>query len=233
MQEYIDYIVESRSETGWLGPNVSATLLKTAYLGRTNILFSLQSYASGAGDPLTQRAMSEITRDYILAARELLKSTPLGGWAAARSEDMILAAEDLLDSAPPGVLDEQQTAAIFDYMHTVYTQGYRWEDYFASWAGKGPPKSFPNDYAYGHNVNLAQAIKSAGVFFRVTKNSTLADLSLSRMEMIDQKIGLPHGMFVGDENIHLGSRSPSRGIELCGVVEGSKYQRTCFLPPSP
>ena len=79
------------------------------------------------------------------------------------------------------------------------------------------------NYLFGDCVTrflLRQALKSAAVWYGMTGNATLRNLSLERMQRIDHEWGLPTGMFNGDEitpSPH--TRSPSRGIELCGVVE--------------
>ena len=76
-----------------------------------------------------------------------------------------------------------------------------------------------------HNVNVAQGLKSAAVLARFNASAThanrsMASLSLRRMRKLDAAYGLPTGMYVGDEITPLPyTRSPSRGIELCGVVE--------------
>lgn len=76
-----------------------------------------------------------------------------------------------------------------------------------------------------HNVNVAQGLKSAAVLARFNASAThanrsMASLSLRRMRKLDAAYGLPTGMYVGDEITPLPyTRSPSRGVELCGVVE--------------
>jgi len=101
----------------------------------------------------------------------------------------------------------------------LHDQGSNWEQWFETFTGD----------AGGHNVNNAQAIKSSGVWYRVSKNETLHELSKSRMVNLDKRIGLPTGMFNGDEIIPFPpTRSPSRGIELCGVVEAMFSWNTLF-----
>ena len=49
------------------------------------------------------------------------------------------------------------------------------------------------------------------------------------MEHMDERYGLPTGMYNGDENLpQPATRSPSRGIELCGVVEAMYSYNTMF-----
>lgn len=71
---------------------------------------------------------------------------------------------------------------------------------------------------YTHGVNNAQAFKSAAVWHRYdSSNDTFRDLSLSRLYRMDEYHGQATGMFACDE--HLAGRMPSRGTELCTVVE--------------
>ena len=44
-----------------------------------------------------------------------------------------------------------------------------------------------------HNVNVAQAIKSSGIWYRFSKNETLRAASLERMHSLDEWFGLPTG----------------------------------------
>ena len=80
-----------------------------------------------------------------------------------------------------------------------------------------------------HNVNNAQAFKSAAVWYRFSGNKTMAALSSNRMASLDAYFGLPTGMFNGDELMpHPATRNPSRGIETCGVVESMFSYTTMF-----
>lgn len=57
----------------------------------------------------------------------------------------------------------------------------------------------------------------------------MADLSTRRMRRLDEAYGLPTGMFNGDELLPTPpTRSPSRGIETCGVVEAMFSYSTMF-----
>ena len=87
-----------------------------------------------------------------------------------------------------------------------------------------------------HNVNVAQGLKSAAVLARFNASAThanrsMASLSLRRMRKLDAAYGLPTGMYVGDEITPLPyTRSPSRGVELCGVVEAMYSYEVCAQP---
>ena len=79
-----------------------------------------------------------------------------------------------------------------------------------------------------------QALKSAAVWWRWNTSATvhgasMADLSTRRMRRLDETYGLPTGMFNGDELLPTPpTRSPSRGIETCGVVEAMFSYSTMF-----
>jgi hypothetical protein len=132
---------------------------------------------------------------------------------------MAYSAHWLLEHAPQG--HERELWELADLLHD---QGSNWEDWFQTF--KAEPKGGVDP---GHNVNNAQGLKSAAVWWRQAKNETLHTLSLQRMANLDARYGLPTGMFNGDEILpEPATRNPSRGIELCGVVEAMFSYNTMF-----
>jgi len=77
-------------------------------------------------------------------------------------------------------------------------------------------------------------LKSAAVYYRYNASASfqghsMAELSKRRMAHLDERYGLPTGMYNGDEILpRPATRSPSRGIELCGVVEAMFSYNTMF-----
>lgn len=101
----------------------------------------------------------------------------------------------------------------------LHDQGSDWDSWFVNFKGD----------AGNHNVNNAQGLKSAAVWYRITGAANLHDLSLQRMRNLDQTYGIPTGMFLGDELLpNPATRHPSRGIELCGVVEAMYSYNVMF-----
>merc|ERR1719445_53864 len=101
----------------------------------------------------------------------------------------------------------------------LHEQGVNWEQWFETFTGN----------AGGHNVNNAQGLKSSAVWYRQSKNETLHTLSKTRIQHLDEEFGLPTGMYNGDEILpNPPTRNPSRGIELCGVVEAMYSYTTMF-----
>jgi hypothetical protein len=205
--KYIDYILaHQNSTTGWLGPE-DDNKNGNVYWGRSNVILSLCQYAEA--EPTKFDSVSAAILKYLLELNRRLTTptqyAPLVGWAAARWMDIALGAQWLLDKAPQGKEAELQSLVT-----TLHSQGSDWESWFETFTGG----------AGGHNVNNAQALKSAAVMFLMTGNETLTKLSKSRMANLDRLYGLPTGMFNGDEILpDPATRLPSRGIELCGVVE--------------
>lgn len=72
---------------------------------------------------------------------------------------------------------------------------------------------------YSHGVNNGQAIKAPSVWYRQSADPSDAAKAIKGTERLYQYHGLPHGVFGCDE--HLAGNMPSRGTELCTVVETS------------
>jgi hypothetical protein len=78
-----------------------------------------------------------------------------------------------------------------------------------------------------HGVNTAQAIKTAAVLWRFEADPRLKRLSEERMGKLDERYGVATGLFCADESLcgppwdvdEAERKSPSRGTELCSVVE--------------
>eukprot|EP00051_Salpingoeca_urceolata_P028392 m.486606 g.486606 ORF g.486606 m.486606 type:complete len:766 (+) comp24518_c0_seq1:130-2427(+) len=212
--KYVDYIVSKQDASGWLGPD-DAPKNGNTYWGRSNVILSLEQYAEA--NPASAKNISAVVLKYMLELKRRITSSeyaPLQGWAAQRWQDIALGTEWLLAHAPQG--HDQDLSELLQLLHT---QGVDWEGWFETFTGNAGP----------HNVNNAQGLKSAAVWYVASGNKTLPALSRSRMANLDAKYGLPTGMFNGDELLpNPATRNPSRGIELCGVVEAMFSYTTMF-----
>eukprot|EP01063_Lacrimia_lanifica_P030212 TRINITY_DN4769_c0_g1_i4.p1 TRINITY_DN4769_c0_g1~~TRINITY_DN4769_c0_g1_i4.p1 ORF type:complete len:683 (+),score=140.34 TRINITY_DN4769_c0_g1_i4:3314-5362(+) len=218
VDRYIGYILDHQGANGWLGPDDHASD-PGQYWGPTNVLQALTMWAEWKDDGTRTtkewtRAASAVLRHVLLCGKRL-PNTGMNSWAQVRWQDLALVVEWLLDNAPQGM--EAELTAL---LTTLRAAGEDWEAFFES-----PDLTAPNGLTR-HNVNLAQGLKTAAVRARFEPggtghgNYTWADLSARRMKKLDALNGLPTGMFNGDEYLPTNnSRHPSRGIELCGVVE--------------
>jgi hypothetical protein len=216
-RKYLDYMLSHAQPDGWLGPADATD--GAAYWGRSNIMLAMSMLAEGEREtnPALFANVTATMLNYMLAQKKRMGSVPMNSWASQRWMDMSLGAQWLLENAPQG-----QEAQLWEYIDLLAAQGSDWELFFTTF--KDEPRG-----ANHHNVNVAQALKSAAVLFRQNLNSSLPGLSFARMQKLDEMFGLPTGMFNGDEILpDPPTRNPSRGIELCGVVE-AMYSYTTMM----
>ena len=210
---YVDAIIGYVQPDGWIGPpQVSGT----DYWGRSNVVLALEQYAEA--EPERGANVSTILLNYLLAQKARMVAKPMTSWAAQRWQDMALGLEWVYENAPADLL-AQHAEELWALGAEMQQQGVDWEGWFENF----------NTDAGPHNVNNAQGLKSAAVWYRFAKNETLHELSRRRMENMDARYGLPSGVFNGDELLPApATRDPSRGFELCGVVEAMFSYNTMF-----
>ena len=216
VQHYINYILAHADQTsGWLGPPIGdPTSDGDQYWGPSNVLQALYQYAEGRTEtgmpPNVTKTAARAVALHLLEQKKRMKTAKLSSWAFARWIDMALTAEWLLDNKEMASLSEDEGTQLFELVGELHDQGADWDGWFQTFSGN----------AGGHNVNNAQGLKSSAVYYRFNGNQTMHDLALGRMKNLDDRYGLPTGMFNGDEILpNPATRHPSRGIELCGVVE--------------
>ena len=214
-ERYISYILAFQNQTtGWLGPD-DDLIRADAPWARSIIVLALVQYAEAF--PARHAEICRAVRGYLLGLRTRLDAVPLSDWSQARWQDIALGVQWLLEHAPQGHESELR-----ELLLKLQTQGIDWESIFDSQGFLEQKETMLR-----HNVNLAQAIKSAAVSYRTTRNESLRALSRKRVATLDACCGLPHGMYVGDELI-APSHSPARGSELCGVVEAMFSHAVAF-----
>ena len=227
VQQLVDEILVGQSASGWLGPD--DTHSGDQYWARFNVLSALVQHASA--NPVQAPALLRAVLRYIVEAtrRQLGGPYQINDWSAARAHDYLLTLHGLLDdwaaveaagAVPPGV----SQATIFNAAAVAHAQalgnGAVWEAWFAS-------PTFPRSAVtenYGmltHGVNVAQAIKTGGVWWRqqpaAENASQLVDSTAQRLAVLDAFHGSPSGVVQADE--HLAGPEPQRGTEMCGIVE--------------
>eukprot|EP00656_Telonema_subtile_P010083 TRINITY_DN14812_c0_g2_i3.p1 TRINITY_DN14812_c0_g2~~TRINITY_DN14812_c0_g2_i3.p1 ORF type:complete len:461 (+),score=86.55 TRINITY_DN14812_c0_g2_i3:104-1486(+) len=223
MNSYVEYILSHVGSDGWLGPDSKSTTDGDQFWGPSNVLQALYQYAEGmastAGGTSKFEQAAQAVAGHMLEQKRRMSTAKLTSWAAARWIDMALTAEWLIDHAEAVPLNSTQVADLTGLVDMLHEQGSDWDGWFEVFEGD----------AGGHNVNNAQGIKSSAVWFRRSGNQTMHELAHRRMENLDRLYGLPTGMFNGDELLPSpATRNPSRGIELCGVVEAMFSYTTLF-----
>jgi hypothetical protein len=220
-EKYVSYILSHQGANGWLGPDSPRPGYPgEMYWGPSNVLQALYQYSEGIGDAVKAKRASDAILAHLLEQKRRMGKYPLQSWAAERWIDMALTAEWLLDNVDVGAHRQD----LLELIGMLHNQGSDWEQWFEHFTGN----------AGMHNVNNAQGLKSSAVYYRYNRTATfenysMVELSKRRMEHLDQQYGLPTGMFNGDELLPKpATRSPSRGSELCGVVEAMFSYNTMF-----
>lgn len=220
----ISEILAGQNASGWLGPD--DTHSGDEYWARFNVLSSFVQYAEGY--PELAPTLLPAAFRYIREAMRRCLTVPgyqINDWSAARAHDYLITLHYLLDNftrlqAKGLVPDGVSQATLYNAAAVAHAQalgnGARWEDYFAS-------PTFPNSTVtqnFGmltHGVNVAQAIKTAGVWYRQQPNASLYASTLQRIAVLDLYHGSPSGVVQADE--HLAGKEPQHGTEMCGIVE--------------
>lgn len=209
VDSYVDIILQRQLPSGWFGPDDSG-LGGNQYWARFPLMLSLLQYAQFR--PSQADRILNATRACMREMQLRMLATPMGdSWSGARFMDGMLSAHWLLDHAPAG-----QESQLWDTADLLAAQGFTWGPYFAEQLPHGPvPAADAN--LYNHGVNVAQALKSQAVVYRQSRDPVDADSARFGVEQVFKYHGLPHGVFGADE--HLAGSMPSRGTELCTVVE--------------
>lgn len=218
VKTYVDTILSLQNKTsGWLGPNDMADL-GVQYWGPMNVLQALAMFAEYNTN--YTGVVTESMTSHILEAGRRMATIPMSDWASARYQDQALSILWLLERTTNVTIAQ----SLLEVAELGYKQGLDWEDWFTSMNLNSGVSGY-----YIHGVNNAQAIKSAGVQYVYTGNETLRTLASERIATIDQLFGLPTGMFCADELLCAPpSKLPSRGSELCAVVESMFSYATLF-----
>lgn len=207
VHKYVDYILAHQSPEGWLGPDDIRD--GNAYWSKFPMLLALrQYYEANSSDSRVIPAMLKFLQT---AHKRMLQDWPLGNtWSAARWQDLVLTVHWLLDFHPGG-----QEQMLWDLAQLLHQQGFDWKGWFGN--DTFPTGSVKTTTLYTHGVNNGQAIKSEGVWYRQSHQDSDSQSSHVRMAKLDKYHGQASGIFGCDE--HLAGTMPSRGSELCTVVE--------------
>ena len=205
---WVEAILASQQENGYIGPAQDHPFVYGLQRGKTHdwwpkmvALKILQQYYSATGD---QRVINCLTK-YFRYQQAMLPDYPLDHWSSwgkARGADNLEVVYWL-----HGITGEDWLLELGDLLHS---QTEDWSELFRE------GEIFTRQGSV-HTVNLAQGFKAPVVWWKFSNWD--ADLLAPRraMEIIRNTIGLPTGLWAGDEQIQFGD--PTRGSELCAAVE--------------
>lgn len=204
---YIEYIIDTQMEDGWIGPYGEAEERKTCDLW-SHILIAkvLTVYADASGD----ERIPDVLRRLFAAMDTTIKRKPLFEWAQMRWYEALIPILWLYERSK----DEW----LIDFATTIRSQGFDWRGFFERWPQKMKNPTPKGDWNHmGHVVNNAMAIKSSALWGLFSGERSDMEFPEKMIEMLDAYHGQVTGVFTGDEC--LAGRSPIQGTELCAVVE--------------
>lgn len=202
-KKYIDAIIERQKEDGWICPCEDAERGKYDMWALHLICKVLVLYYECSGDQRIEQAVYRA----LLSFRKHINRYTLFDWGATRWYECLIPIYWLYE--------RRREDWLLDLAKLLYVQGTDYPKLFKTLDMKRSP-DFPHWSYLDHIVNMAMAIKSEGLYSRVSGEdpNSFAKLMLNRL-MTDH--GTVYGHFNGDEC--LSGTSPIAGTECCGVVE--------------
>lgn len=201
-QKWMDWTLDHPQSNGMLGPARNRD-----WWPRMVMLKVLAMHEEATGDPRVLPRMSAYLRHQLRA----LPARPLQDWGHARAADEILSVHWLYNrSGEPWLLE---LAA------ELFRQSADWTSLQGDYTLQPLVELLDHgeDWMYTHVVNNAMGVKSAAVFYPQSGLERHRGASRRGILNLMRHHGQPNGIFSGDEHLH--GSDPTRGTELCAVVE--------------
>ena len=208
VKPWIEWILSSQDEEGYFGPKTDRGYEEG--LQRNNardwwpkmvVLKILQQYYSATSD---KRVIPFMTNYFKYQLKELPKN-PLGHWTfwgERRGGDNLMVVYWLYNiTGEPFLLELGEL---------IHKQTFDWTGVFLK-------ENHLRRQLSLHCVNLAQGFKEPAVYYQYSKNPDHLAALDQAMRDIRTTIGLPTGLWAGDELLRYGD--PTLGSELCTAVE--------------
>ncbi len=206
--KWVEAILASQQPDGYIGPAVDHPFIYGLQRGGTHDWWPkmvavkiLQQHYMATGDI---RVIDCLTK-YFRYQLEHLEETPLdrwsdwGKWRGADNLEVVYWLYSLTGN------DE-----LLPLCELLHAQTVDWTGMFRDGSVFRRPFSL-------HCVNLGQGFKAPVVWWQYSHNKEDLEAPKMALETIRETIGLPTGLWAGDELIHSGD--PARGSELCTAVE--------------
>ena len=207
-QTWVEAILASRQEDGYLGPAEDHPFVYGLQRGQTHDWWPkmvavkiLKQYYMATGDKRVIDCLSK----YFRYQQAHLQETPLdhwsdwGRWRGADNLDVVYWLHGITGEPWLMELGEQIHAQTVDWT-ALFLEG----DIFSTQGSV-------------HCVNLAQGFKAPLVWWQFSHDDRDREAAARAAETIGHTVGIPNGLWAGDEMLHYGS--PNRGSELCTAVE--------------
>ncbi|KAJ7185544.1 hypothetical protein C8R46DRAFT_1207694 [Mycena filopes] len=215
VREFLDWTLDHQGEDGWIGPEpfvANATIPRLVW-PRYVVLMGMIQYAEA--DPTQTTRILDSMHKFLSLVHTIFKTNQQGDpslgfqfdYQFVRWEELVYSLQWLVDTDPRDKTDE-----LIETMQLARNAGFSWKnDWFT-------PQIFPQEADNTtHGVNTAEALKSEALAFRFTGDPTDKQNTFDRLDMLYRYHGRASGTFSADE--HYAGLNPSRGTELCAVVE--------------
>ncbi|MFH1007961.1 MAG: beta-L-arabinofuranosidase domain-containing protein [Candidatus Latescibacterota bacterium] len=210
VHRYMDTILTSQHEDGWLGPRTMVAGAGQAGAAKYDIwaqflaMKALVQYHDATGDDRVIHAMERALRK----VDRHIDRAPLFDWGQFRWFEALIAIFWLYERT--------EAPWLLDLAVKLHAQGFDWGAFFEHWPLTEPTEKGRWNFA-GHVVNNAMAIKSHALWGRMSDAERDRRAVAELIAKLDEFHGSATGVFTGDEC--LAGRSPVQGTELCAVVE--------------
>lgn len=210
-ETWVDAFLDGQDENGWIGPVEHASDQGYEYdpWPRFVVLKVLRQYYEVTGDD----RVIETMKSFCQCLSNVLDERSLERWGFYRWADLVVSVHWLYER-----IGEEW---LLDLAAKASEQGYDWASHFDGLGGYTDPvpheeiDSDPDLSA--HVVNNAMGVKGPGIRYLLSGDESYAARSSEGLACLDRYHGQATGLFTGDE--FYGGKSPSRGTELCAVVE--------------
>lgn len=208
VKPWIEWALASQKTDGYFGPDTDRPYEQG--LQRDNardwwpkmvVLKIMQQYYSATGD---HRVIDFFT-NYFKYQMKQLPTSPLGKWTfwgEQRGGDNLMIVYWLYNITGDKFL--------LDLGELIHKQTFNWTDIFLE-------KDYLARQHSLHCVNLAQGFKEPVIYYQQSGDQKQIDAVKTACRTIRNTIGLPTGLWGGDELLRFGS--PTTGSELCTAVE--------------
>ncbi|CAE6471555.1 unnamed protein product, partial [Rhizoctonia solani] len=210
VREFLDHVLDTQWEDGWLGPETDDQWQPRWLWGRYPFILGAIGMAE-AEPELEDKIVRSLMRFIRLANNMLRQGKGIQDWTkGTRWQDFSLGMQWLHDHGG----QPEDLELLYDTMVRVKAVSTDWRSVFSE---ERFPKEAVNEWRiYWHGVNLAEGLKAMAVGYRFSKDkSELAD-AIEAWNRIYRYHGRPSGIFAADE--FLAGLDPVRGTELCLVV---------------
>ncbi|KAF5348470.1 hypothetical protein D9756_009679 [Leucocoprinus leucothites] len=221
VRDFLDWTLDHQGSDGWLGPEafvLNATIPRLVW-PRYLILLGLIQYAEA--DPTQRTRILDSMHKFTDLVHTIWTTGQQGepsmgfqfDYQFVRWEELIYSLQWLYDNDPRG-----KESTLLETMQLVRDTGFSWKnDWFTD--AIFPKTAVPGNKLnmQTHGVNTAEALKSEALAWRFTGDPTDIQNTFDRIDMLYQFHGRASGTFSADE--HIAGLDPSRGTELCAVVE--------------